>query len=104
MSNYKFYLLLFALIGGGFFVGFQFGQISHVIGGRVRAALSSLAVACLCGALLASGILGVFAFAHEIERCEIVKHEDGSQFTVTLILGPWRWSREIPTEMVEARR
>lgn len=104
MSNYKFGLLLFALIGGGFFVGFQFGQISHVIGGWARVALSSLAVACLCGALVASVILGVFVFAHEIERCEIVRHEDGRPFTITLILGPWRWTREVPTEMIDGPR
>lgn len=104
MSNFKFGLFLFALIGSWFFVGFQFGQISHVIDGWVRVALSALAVICLCGALVGSALVGVFAFAHEIERCEVVKDEDGRQFTVTLILGSWRWTREVPTEVFEVRR
>lgn len=101
MSNFKLYTLLFTLIGAGFFSGYWVGQISHLLGGWTRGTLSCFAVIVACVAVGGSMLFGAFAFTHEIEKAQIVKHEDGAPFTVTLVLGPWKWTREIPTEVIE---
>ena len=100
MKNFSFTIFLIALIGAGFFSGYNVGQISHLVGGWVSWALTAVAMAIVCLSLVGAVWLGAFAFAHEIEKCQIVKHEDGRPMTITLMFGPWKWARDVPTEII----